>query len=309
MRQVTIQQADSKAEELTVLKANLHTHTTNSDGTFSPSEVIGFYADAGYDVLAFTDHRTTNHVSEYDAEGMTLLSGIELHPAGPRGIPWHILAIGIPENFSCTHPESGQQAVDAVRQAGGVAFAAHPYWCGFTAAEVMTLNGIAGIEVYNTSTRYIGKEYNMTIWDETLDAGRNYTALAVDDVHGKPDLFRGWTMICAKADNARTFLMHSGTVHSMLRRDRNFTSSLSTTEFSRRNSLPAPLLFWSEDNLPGTVPQSKHPTVPERGEKSRRCGLICARLNPAVISAASSATPPAEWHGAILSEYKRLHSC
>ena len=35
MRQVTIQQADSKAEELTVLKANLHTHTTNSDGTFS----------------------------------------------------------------------------------------------------------------------------------------------------------------------------------------------------------------------------------------------------------------------------------
>lgn len=34
MRQVTIQQADSKAEELTVLKANLHTHTTNSDGTF-----------------------------------------------------------------------------------------------------------------------------------------------------------------------------------------------------------------------------------------------------------------------------------
>ena len=88
MRQVTIQQADSKAEELTVLKANLHTHTTNSDGTFSPSEVIGFYADAGYDVLAFTDHRTTNRVSEYDAEGMTLLSGIELHPAGPRGIPW-----------------------------------------------------------------------------------------------------------------------------------------------------------------------------------------------------------------------------
>ena len=117
MRQVTIQQADSKAEELTVLKANLHTHTTNSDGTFSPSEVIGFYADAGYDVLACTDHRTTNLVSEYDAEGMTLLSGIELHPAGPRGIPWHILAIGIPENFSCTHPESGQQAVDAVRQA------------------------------------------------------------------------------------------------------------------------------------------------------------------------------------------------
>ena len=117
MRQVTIQQADSKAEELTVLKANLHTHTTNSDGTFSPSEVIGFYADAGYDVLAFTDHRTTNHVSEYDAEGMTLLSGIELHPAGPRGIPWHILAIGIPENFSCTRKAGNRRWMRSGRRA------------------------------------------------------------------------------------------------------------------------------------------------------------------------------------------------
>ena len=117
MRQVTIQQADSKAEELTVLKANLHTHTTNSDGTFSPSEVIGFYADAGYDVLAFTDHRTTNRVSEYDAEGMTLLSGIELHPAGPRGIPWHILAIGIPEFF--LHPSGKRATGGGCGPAGG----------------------------------------------------------------------------------------------------------------------------------------------------------------------------------------------
>ena len=183
--------------EQSVFKSALHTHTTNSDGKFSPEEVIGLYQKKGYDVLAFTDHRKTNPVSSYDGKNMTLLSGIELHPAGPRDIRWHILGLGVPENFSGCEPASGQEAVDAVLDSGGVAFAAHPYWCGFTAAEVASLKGISGIEVYNSSCRYIGKEYNMSYWDELLDAGCRYSALAVDDVHHPHDLFRGFTMIIA----------------------------------------------------------------------------------------------------------------
>ena len=38
-------------------KANLHTHTTESDGSSSPSDVIYQYANVGnYDILAITDH-------------------------------------------------------------------------------------------------------------------------------------------------------------------------------------------------------------------------------------------------------------
>lgn len=184
------------AEERIVLKANLHTHTRNSDGKYTPEEIIEMYHGAGYDVIAFTDHRTTNKISSYDGKGMTLLSGIELHPVGPRNIPWHILAVGVPEDFPHTHPATGQEAVDRAVESGAAVFCAHPYWCGFTPEEVMSLRNILGIEVYNTSTRYIGKDLNMYCWDACLDAGKEYTAIAVDDIHSLHDFCGGWTMIC-----------------------------------------------------------------------------------------------------------------
>lgn len=192
--------------QLKSYKANLHTHSTVSDGSFSPEEVIRRYSEASYDVLAFTDHWKTNPVSSYDPRGMTLLSGIELHPPGPHGILWHILGLGIPEDFTYPEFNNGQDAVDAVNAAGGLAFCAHPYWCGLTSAEVTTLKNILGIEVYNTSTRYIGKEYNMQCWDEILNAGTRFTALAVDDVHSASDLFRGFTVILAEDRNPETLL-------------------------------------------------------------------------------------------------------
>ena len=185
-------------QELNEYKANLHTHSTTSDGRFEPDKVIQVYADAGYDVLAFTDHRKANPVSTYNARGMTLISGMELHPGGPRDIMWHILGLGVPEDFVYPDPVDGQAAVDAVAAAGGISFCAHPYWCGFSSAEVAQLKGIQGIEVYNTSTRYIGKEYNMQCWDELLDAGFRYNAVAVDDMHWEHDLFKGFTVILAE---------------------------------------------------------------------------------------------------------------
>lgn len=38
------------------IKANLHTHTTNSDGNYLPHEVVDMYHAAGYGALAITDH-------------------------------------------------------------------------------------------------------------------------------------------------------------------------------------------------------------------------------------------------------------
>ena len=62
----------------------------------------------------------------------------------------------------------------------------------------MKFKNIIGIEVYNTSTRYIGKAYNMQVWDNLLQLGCHLPAIAVDDTHHPRDLFRGWTMICAE---------------------------------------------------------------------------------------------------------------
>ena len=43
-------------EQRLALRANLHTHSTLSDGRLTPEQVIEAYASKNYDVLAMTDH-------------------------------------------------------------------------------------------------------------------------------------------------------------------------------------------------------------------------------------------------------------
>ena len=189
---------DFYGEPCGTLKANLHTHTTRSDGQYTPDEVVDLYRRNGYGALALTDHYVVSRVSELDGGDMVLLNGLEMHPQGPRGTRWHILALGIPEDFRHIPELPAREAIDSVRDAGGICLAAHPYWCGHTAAEVMGMDGFLGLEVYNTSTRYIGKAYNMQIWDEMLDAGARYAAIAVDDTHRERDFGKGWIMAACR---------------------------------------------------------------------------------------------------------------
>ena len=163
---------DFFGRKLNTYRANLHTHSTLSDGEFTPDQVTDLYSKAGYDVMCFTDHRKNSRISEIDPRGMLLLPGAELHPTGGRITISHLLCVNLPEDFDVSIAERGkpgenhmQPTIDAVNAAGGLCFCAHPYWCGFRAEEIAALRGLAGIEVYNTSTRYIGKAYNMHIWD------------------------------------------------------------------------------------------------------------------------------------------------
>src|SRR5437773_1019723 len=57
---------------------DLHTHTVYSDGTFTPAELMALARQRGLDVLAVTDHDTTNGLAE--AESAAAIDGIELVP-------------------------------------------------------------------------------------------------------------------------------------------------------------------------------------------------------------------------------------
>ena len=190
--------------KLPVFKSALHIHSNVSDGDFSPAEVIGLYASQGYDVLAFTDHHKANPVSTYDGQGMTLLSGIELHPKGPRDVQWHLLALGVPEDFPGRY-SSGQAAVDAVKAVGGVIYCAHPAGV-FTSNEILDLKGIDGIEVSNSNNRFTGWESAEVCWNELIAQGFVSPAVAVDDTHTHCDLYRNWTMIAAPDKSSASLL-------------------------------------------------------------------------------------------------------
>lgn len=61
---------------------DLHTHTSRSDGTDSPSELVARAAGAGLDVIAITDHDTTAGWDEALAAaadvGITVVPGLEI---------------------------------------------------------------------------------------------------------------------------------------------------------------------------------------------------------------------------------------
>jgi 3',5'-nucleoside bisphosphate phosphatase len=70
------------------MRIDLHTHSTVSDGTDTPTELIAAAATAGLDVLGLTDHDTTASWDEAAAAlppGMRLVRGAELSCVSPDG--------------------------------------------------------------------------------------------------------------------------------------------------------------------------------------------------------------------------------
>ncbi|MGW4022194.1 PHP domain-containing protein [Streptomyces sp. NPDC005009] len=76
------------------MRIDLHTHSTASDGTDTPAELVRKAAAAGLDVIALTDHDTTRgHAEALSAlpAGLTLVPGAELS-CRLDGIGMHMLA-------------------------------------------------------------------------------------------------------------------------------------------------------------------------------------------------------------------------
>ncbi|MFB8782822.1 PHP domain-containing protein [Streptomyces albogriseolus] len=76
------------------MRIDLHTHSTASDGTDTPAELVRKAAAAGLDVVALTDHDTTRgHADALAAlpHGLTLVTGAELS-CRLDGVSMHLLA-------------------------------------------------------------------------------------------------------------------------------------------------------------------------------------------------------------------------
>ncbi|MGY3203925.1 PHP domain-containing protein [Streptomyces sp. TE5632] len=76
------------------MRIDLHTHSTASDGTDSPADLVRKAAAAGLDVVALTDHDTTRGHAEALAAlpaGLTLVTGAELS-CRLDGVGMHMLA-------------------------------------------------------------------------------------------------------------------------------------------------------------------------------------------------------------------------
>ncbi|MGI5172966.1 PHP domain-containing protein [Treponema sp. OMZ 840] len=77
---------------------DLHTHSSASDGSFSPSELIFYCAEKGLSAAALTDHDTLSGLEEASKAAqqakIEFIPGIELNIQWPQG-EFHMLGLGI----------------------------------------------------------------------------------------------------------------------------------------------------------------------------------------------------------------------
>ena len=81
--------------------ANLHLHSTHSDGVYSPTELVTIAKSEGYRALAITDHDTASAYPELRAacekEGMECLFGVEFSIFEP--IACHVVGFSFDPEF------------------------------------------------------------------------------------------------------------------------------------------------------------------------------------------------------------------
>lgn len=112
------------------MTADLHTHTTASDGQYTPAELVRLAKQRGIQVLAVTDHDTISGVHEArragDAPGLQVIRGVELSAKEHHN--FHILGYGfrdgdtelskLCEQLRAGRDERKHKIVDFLREKG-----------------------------------------------------------------------------------------------------------------------------------------------------------------------------------------------
>jgi hypothetical protein len=199
------------------LTGNLHIHTGYSDGTLYHAVLAAEAARAGLDFLLTTDHnvyvRGVNHRYEFPGARRVLLqAGEEIHHQDRSPQKNHLLALGISSDLSRLARDP-QKLIDAVGEAGGAAFLAHPFDPAAPIAREDSLGwvswdvrGYAGLEIWNYMSEFksllrdrarmlfyaffpslgiCGPDAEtLAQWDRLLAAGGRVAAVGGSDAHG-----------------------------------------------------------------------------------------------------------------------------
>ncbi|MFZ1990099.1 MAG: PHP domain-containing protein, partial [Alphaproteobacteria bacterium] len=96
---------------------DLHSHSCYSDGSLSPSELVRHARDSGVDVLALTDHDTTEGIAEAQAAaqaaGITLIPGVEISVSWVQRV---IHIVGLRVDTHCGRLQEGLSRLGGVRR-------------------------------------------------------------------------------------------------------------------------------------------------------------------------------------------------
>lgn len=202
-------------------KANLHTHSTQSDGKLSPEELKTEYKKRGYSVLAITDHEhllDNSHLNDEDfltitscevaikefAEQSTLknhnmrVAHLNLYALDPQNtvtpcynsVYDHYIKDGFRhlikyegEYERVYSPDGINDIIAKANEAGFLVSYNHPTWSLENACDYLEYNGLFAVEIYNHGVvNGVGFD-DERVLDDFWRAGKPVLCTAADDAH------------------------------------------------------------------------------------------------------------------------------
>lgn len=224
-------------EKLNYYKANMHCHSTYSDGKQTVEELKAAYRKQGYSIIAFTDHEHLIDNSRLSDESFLAITSCELaikefddkstlvcrdmktchlnlysmdehnintpcynhkYDKYTKGCEDKII---IPDK-SCERKYNAEcinKMIEEANKQGFLVAYNHPVWSLEDARDYLSYKGLWAIEIFNTECYRSGLfEYNIGAYDEFLRGGNRMGCIAGDDNHNEASCFGGSTMINAE---------------------------------------------------------------------------------------------------------------
>lgn len=204
-------------------KANLHSHSTLSDGKFTPEELKELYYKNGYSVFAYTDHDVFIPHHELSDENFLALAGFEAEFFIERGNPakktCHICFIAkspdmdiqpcynekdiiignspnyigkikYDENEPLFIREYSPESINAMmKKAGDMGFFVtynHPTWSQENYEQYSKYENMHAMEIYNNDCQILGyQSYVPGVYEDMLRLGKRIFVTSTDDNHNK----------------------------------------------------------------------------------------------------------------------------
>ncbi len=218
-------------------KANLHCHSTKSDGKMTVEEIKEHYKKNGYSVVAFTDHEhlidnsylnddsflaiTSCEIAIKEFENLSTLKKRDMKVCHFNFFAKDSSNIDTPcYNSVYDHycddelrkiikhtcgeykreysPEKINEIIKIASEKGFLVSYNHPRWSLENATDYLNYKGLWAVEIYNSACNIGGLyEYDINVYDDFLRKGHNIACIAGDDNHSIDSTCIGFVMINA----------------------------------------------------------------------------------------------------------------
>lgn len=219
MKKILLPRKDGKTK---YYRANLHCHSTISDGSKTPEQLKEDYKAHGYSILSITDHDIFIPHNELSDDEFLMLNGYEISVSGSDERTCHLCFVSLDRDNDtqvCYHRSKyiwgnalkyrdkikydeskpdyiREYSADCIndiiktgKENGFFVTYNHPVWSLESYPEYMSFNGMDAMEIMNYASVVAGwDDENGHCYDDMLRGGKRIFCIGADDNHNRvPD--------------------------------------------------------------------------------------------------------------------------